>query len=298
MNIIEILRVPYENDPHKCKKNGSSNNKWFDKFNIKYKFYNNVLIVDNIKNVRSLLLHFSFIPFNLKIVFKINDFDTLTNIVRELNINNTDKDIILDLSNYKDNNNDNLEFSFLPDNVKISFCGYKKDKEKNNIENDKLVEWFLWLDDFQLYNINNRLDFNTKENLFKLKKCIFDFYTENSDFLDNSSILSKCNFIYDYINNNADKLALGLSNDNKAKIFKAFLNNRYINVNCHIVNTKLDGVNHNINIVYDEKNKPYCYDLDNNLKQYDGSLLGLFYSDLDFSDVKSKNTRRFKCKQL
>ena len=281
MNIVEkIKRIGYIRG-YECQdnNNNSTKNTWYDNRNVYYKFENNTLVINKKGYYDSEFINYlNAMPDTINIIIDMKD-----NTIDECNIsfdsyrnNYTNKNIIINLSDNIFSSNAQIDFSNLPNNIKISSLFNKKTNHEDNNKKISYLEWnLLNKDDEEFRKQVNSMTYFSKKRICQIRKIAFDFYnylpiyikySKNSIKARYAFEWCKKNIMYDFDACNSDGTIKCNREDSQnpinayykriavyegqARLLKILLNNYYMNVPCFLVSGYQEKKSHEWNEVY------------------------------------------------
>lgn len=277
------------------------NNHWYDQFKISYELIENKLIISNISSIETLLKHIDKISSEVEIHFIVDDCKVFNELANALSKYPTNKNIVINIMHdYYFNKNRRLDFEIIPDNVKVSNITYyngKYDDSKYFTENS-FDWWGLWLNDTDYECVRNKLTPMAKERFESFRSIAYNFYKNYFESGVELSDKEKTDFVYEWLLENTTYDGGATNQDGtlvegergtmaqdpiatfknkkgvcagRARLMKILLNNRFMKVNCYLVDGNHGKLQHQWNEVYIKN-------------------LGILYYDTSFRSINGKTT--------
>lgn len=233
----------------------------------------------------------------------------LNSLLQALSYGKCNKNVIIDMVDMAIKNKDDFSFDNLPSNVKISNTGHCTESYPyfgmNNFDT-----WLLNIEESRFYDLVEKLSPVSKKRALALHNIVYSFYDKYADVLGKLSDKEKCDFVYAWLRKNTrfagenvrmlDGIPVpscGEVSDpietyrtgkgvcsGRSRLFKALLNNRYLNINCFLVTGTFGNTGHEWCEVYFDDGTRLYYDA--NLPLSDPTKLTAAYSIRDDNDAR------------
>ena len=307
---------PNHNDLHQMI--SYSNNTCTDQFGINYTYLKDSIRITNYSHINTLLEHLNSILGPNKIIFNVTSVDEFNELCQALSFNPTNKNICIELDIKNLKKTDKLDFELLPDNVKISPHGYdNEDSEELRYPiNQTFDNWFLWLDSNTEQIVIKKLDHKSKRRIIELSEIIFNFYSQYYSQLKNLTAIEKADFVYEWCKYHTSYDIMAVTKENqlkdecnyaldtvetykrrkgvcngRARLLKALLNNKYLQVDCYTIKGEKRNLKHEWNVICDELQFLHYYDLSFDLKNHMGLSNYTDYDMIDNSDYLNNRNK-------
>lgn len=318
---LEKIKSPFSEDIHRFSKyleglTGFDTSRWVDIYGIQYRVVGNTLIITNPQNNQlipdSIVLHVNALPEGVKVVFNLTDSFSVTglNLLLEAFTNKeSNKSIVIDVTRMNMRIRDNISLWSLPDNIKISNTVSLSETPYFG-END-FDWWLLRRSDDDFYRVLSKLDKDSFDRATALESIAFKFYSEYGDTLEKMNDKCKCLTAFNWVRNNtrfagstiiageerpiscehADPITtyrtgMGVCTG-RARLFKCLLSNRYLNIDCYLVNGIHVRTRHEWNEVCFSDGSRLYYDINFGLNGR--TILDDCYSNIDYSDRRENS---------
>ena len=253
------------------------------------------------------------LPDGVKVIFNLGYSSNVTGLnllLQAFTYNECNKDVIIDITHVNMKNKDNIFLDDLPSNVKVSnteaFSSIPNFFGKSDFD-----YWLLNIDESRFCDLVEKLDSVSRKRALDLQDIVYSFYAKNEDVLERLSDREKCDFVYAWLRKNTrfagdrvETLSTGEQRPigaqisdpietyrtgqgvctGRSRLFKALLNNRYLNVNCFLVDGSISLTGHEWCEVYFDDGCRLYYDA--NLPLGDPTKLPAAYSIRDDNDAK------------
>ena len=265
--MLEKIKCPFRDDVHRMHEERYGSRAWMDIYGIKYRVIDNTLIITSPRENQlippTIIDHINALPDEVKVVFNLGyDFSTtgLNLLLEAFSNKESNKNIVLDVTCMNFKIGEAISLWDLPDNIKISNTA---SMSKQPYFGENAFDWWLLRkSDGDFSKIINKLDTKSKRRALDLQEMALGFYLKYSDVLEKKDELGKCRFVFSWIKHNTtfagcqrvENVTVPLSVEDsdpiqtyrrgrgvctgRARLFKTFLNNRYLNIDCYL----MDGV--------------------------------------------------------
>lgn len=265
--MLDKIKCPFRNDIHRICEDRYGSRAWMDVYGIKYRIVDNTLIITNPRENQlippTIIDHINALPDGVNVVFNLGyDFNTtgLNLLLEALTNKESNKKIVLDVTCMDFKIGEAISLWDLPNNVSISNT---VPLSKNPYFGENAFDWWLLRkSEGDFSKIINKLDTRSKRRALDLQGMALGFYLKYSDILEKKDELGKCRFVFSWIRHNTTfagckregNITVPLSFEDadpiqtyrrgmgvctgRARLFKTFLNNRYLNIDCYL----MDGV--------------------------------------------------------
>lgn len=293
--------------------------RWMDINGIRYRYADDIdtlMIISGDKNQLiepSVIDQINALPDGVKVIFNLGYSSNVTGLnllLQAFTYNECNKDVIIDITHVNMKNKDNIFLDDLPSNVKVSnteaFSSIPNFFGKSDFD-----YWLLNIDESRFCDLVEKLDSVSRKRALDLQDIVYSFYAKNEDVLERLSDREKCDFVYAWLRKNTrfagdrvETLSTGEQRPigaqisdpietyrtgqgvctGRSRLFKALLNNRYLNVNCFLVDGSISLTGHEWCEVYFDDGCRLYYDA--NLPLGDPTKLPAAYSIRDDNDAK------------
>jgi len=273
-------------------------NDWFDKNGNEYILSKNILTIcinNEINgNGYTVVDYINEIPDSIKldIVLRVSSskegilqFNSLCELFKSIS---PKRNVVIDITNLKIGENEELIFDSLIQNVKISSILNNLFEEKYNFSNKFFESWMMNCNDERFNLLIQKLTPNTMSRIKRLREICSNFYRRTPQQLKNGKNFEKAVYAYKWISANigydfsANNLDGTIKEDRvdsqdsiltlehkkgtsigKSRVLKLFLNNYYMKVLCFLVNGEVGNKKHTWNEIVLEDESIIEFDLSN-----------------------------------
>ena len=288
--ILEKIKCPFESDIHRMH-SMRHRNSWLDIYGITYILNDNTLIIINSSNEQlipsTIVSHINALPEGVRVIIELNQDNSqnLNLLLDAFTKEKSNKDVIIDIKNTNFKTKEAIPLLDLPTNVKISNTSPRNNS--HYFGNNDFDYWLLNTEETDFFRIIEKLDPASKRRALELQEVAYSFYSKYADTLERLSNKEKCNFTYRWLRKNTSFASDNVQTlqdgsqvpqtskvsdpietyrtkkgvcSGRSSLFKALLNNRYLNINCFLVKGSMGITQHVWCEVYFDNNDRIYYD--------------------------------------